>query len=125
MLDPQVRHLLETGINTSCKLAIVLRFIEQSELRATASELATRVCRDNWSVQDALDELVEDGILQRWDGLYYCASSPDLRARLRLLQETHTSPLQRMELQRLLRDLERYAPYRKEFPTQLLVTRVA
>ncbi len=125
MLDPQVTQLLETGINTSCKLAIVLRFIEQTELRATALELAARVCRDRWSVQDALDELVEDGILQRRDGVYARVSCPELRAGLRLLQEAHTYPLQRIELQRLLHDLERYAPYRKEFPRQLLARQLA
>ncbi len=125
MLDPRVTHLLETGINTSCKLAIVLRFIEQTELHATTPELATRVCRDLWSVQDALDELVEDGILLRRDGVYSCASSPELLIRLRLLQEAYTYPLQRIEVQRLLHELEKYAPYRKEFPTQLLARHVA
>jgi hypothetical protein len=116
MLDPQVTHLLETAVNTSCKLAIMLQFYEHGALTATASQMARRVCRDIWSVEAALDELTEDGILCRRDQHFVCKACTDLKAQLQLLSETYAHPLQRNELQQLLRDLERYAPYRKELP---------
>lgn len=118
MLDPQVTQLLESAINTSCKLAVVLKFLEHESLAASPSELAMRVCRDIWSVEAAVTELAEDGILTLRDKHYRCEVSPELRARLRLLHETYAHPLMRNELQKLLRDLERYAPYRKELPSR-------
>lgn len=124
MLDPRVKQLLENGINTSCKLAIVLRFVEQTELCATTHVLAGRVCRDIWSIETAINELVEDGILSRCGNQYCCSPSAELRVGLRLLQEAYTYPLQRIELLNVLHDLERYAPYRKELP-QRLIMRVA
>jgi hypothetical protein len=125
MLDPQVTQLLDKGINTSCKLATMLRFADQREFHATAPLIASRICRDIWSVQSALDELVEDGLLIQHDHQYSLVPSVELRKRLLLLRETYESPLQRLELQRLLRDLERYAPYRNEFPRPMLMSRVA
>jgi hypothetical protein len=125
MLDPQVTQLLNKGINTSCKLAIMLRFAEQRELHATPPILASRICRDIWSVQSALDELVEDGLLVQHDSQYSLLPSSELRKRMLLLRETYEYPLQRLELQRLLQDLERYAPYRNEFPQPMLLSRVA
>ena len=124
MLDRRVTHLLESGINTSCKLAIVLRFVEQTELCTTMNALISRVCRDKWSVEAALNELVEDCILTRCGNQYCCSPSAELRTGLRLLQEAYTDPLQRIELLTVLHDLELYAPYRKEFP-QRLISRVA
>lgn len=125
MLDPQVTHLLETAINTSCKLAIMLRFVEQRGLTATAPELAARICRDLWSVQQALDELVEDGLILRRDKVYLCTACSELRSTLHLLQEVYLHPIQRGELQRLLSELESYAPYRKELPQRFFTSRVA
>lgn len=116
MLDPQVTHLLETAVNTSCKLAIMLQFFEHATLAITPGAMAARVCRDIWSVEAALEELAEDGILSRRDKHYSCKACVDLAAQLQLLSETYAHPLERNELQQLLRDLERYAPYRKELP---------
>lgn len=116
MLEPQVTRLLESAINTSCKLAIVLQFVEYGALKATSLELASRVCRDVWSVEAALKELVENGVLCRRDNRYTCEPATDLRADLDRLQETYAHPLLRNELHRVLRDLERYAPYRNELP---------
>jgi len=116
MLDPQVTQLLETAVNTSCKLAIVLTFLEHKSLRATANEIAGRVCRDIWSVEAALSELVEGGILTLHEKRYSCEACTELRTQLNVLRKTYEHPLQRNELQALLRDLERYAPYRKDLP---------
>jgi hypothetical protein len=78
--------------------------------------MARRVCRDIWSVEAALEELTEDGILCRRDQHFVCKACAELTTQLQLLSETYAHPLQRNELQQLLRDLERYAPYRKELP---------
>lgn len=125
MLDPQVTQLLDKGINTSCKLAIMLRFVEQREFHPTTPTLAARICRDIWSVQSAVDELVEDGLLFKHDNQYSLVPCSELRKRLLLLRETYEYPLQRLELQRQLQDLERYAPYRNEFPRPMQMSRVA
>jgi hypothetical protein len=114
MLAPQVTQLLERAINTSCKLAIVLTFLDHSALNATASEIAGRVCRDIWSVDTALNELVEDGILTLRDKRYSCVTCAERRAELNELRQTYEHPLLRKEVQALLRDLELYAPYRKD-----------
>lgn len=120
MLDPQVTRLLETAVNTSCKLAIMLKFLEQTTLSITASELAARVCRDIWSVEAALQELTEDGILCCREKRYVCKACTELAEQLQRLGDIYAHPLQRNELQHLLRDLERYAPYRKELPRRFL-----
>lgn len=125
MLDPQVTQLLSNGIDTSCKLTLMLRFADNAGLSTTASEIAARICRDVWSVQQALDELVEDSLLQRVDNRYTCPRVAATTLGLHLLQETYAQPLQRLELQSLVRDLEQYAPYRKDFPARLLLQRVA
>jgi len=123
MLDPQITHLLETAINTSCKLAIVLTFMENGSWCATPSEIAARVCRDIWSVEEALQELAEDGILFARDRRYCYASGTDIRTRLRALQEIYAHPLERNELNSLVRELERYAPYRKELQLPMIQPR--
>lgn len=122
MLDPQVTQLLETAVNTSCKLAIVLRYADQPSLCATPNEIAARICRDPWSVQQALRELAEDGVITPRDGRFACAPSTELRSQLAALQSLYADPLQRDELHLLIRDLERYAPYRDELgvPRQFL-----
>lgn len=118
MLDPQLNHLLESAIDTSCKLAIVTTFAEQRNLSATPSEMAARVCRDIWSVESSLTELAQDGILTLRDNRYTLGTSPDLSRKLALLRETYAHPLLRNELQRMLREIEQFAPYRRELRLQ-------
>ncbi|HEX6289810.1 MAG TPA: hypothetical protein VFZ66_11495 [Herpetosiphonaceae bacterium] len=84
--------------------------------------MAARVCRDIWSVETALNELVEDGMLTLRDKRYSCEPCAERRAQLGVLRETYEQPLQRNELHMLLRELERYAPYRKELPYPFLQT---
>lgn len=114
MLDPQVIGLLESTIDSSCKLAVALKFLDHRGLHATPSEMAMRVCRDIWSVEAALNELAADGVLVRRDPRFALNSSPEVSARLALLADTYTHPLQRDELHELLRELETYAPYRSD-----------
>jgi hypothetical protein len=114
VLDPQVIGLLETSIDTSCKLAVALKYLDHRGLNATPSEMALRVCRDIWSVEAALNELAADGVLVRREPRFALNPAPEVSARLALLADTYTHPLKRDELHHLLRDLETYAPYRSE-----------
>lgn len=125
MLDPQVIHLLESAINTSCKLAVVLNFLDHRTLCVTPSEMATRLCRDIWSVEAALNELADDGVLSRRERRFVYEPSTELARKLELLRETYAHPLQRDALQQVLRDLERYAPYRSVLPKQFFAKRAA
>ena len=114
MLDPQVIGLLESTIDTSCKLVVALKFLDHRGLNATPSEMAVRVCRDIWSVEAALDELAAAGVLVRRELRFALSASPDVSARLALLRDTYTHPMSRDELHALLRELEAYAPYRSD-----------
>lgn len=114
MLDPQVVYLLESTIDTSCKLAVALKFLDHRGLHATPSEMAVRVCRDIWSVESALEELAADGVLVRREPRFALNLSPEISAQLALLRDTYAQPLQRDELHKLLRELETYAPYRRD-----------
>ncbi len=124
MLDPQVTQLLETAVNTSCKLAIILHFLDHQQLDVTPSQLAERLGRDIWSVEAALQELAEDEIVSLQDDLCWYAPSAERHAQLQALHQTYDDPLQRDELQLLVRELERYAPYREELPQLFLKSRV-
>ncbi len=124
MLDPQVTQLLETAVNTSAKLAIVLHFLDHRQLCVTPSQMAERLGRDIWSVEAALQELAEDDIVSLQDGLCCYAPSTERHAQVQALRQTYNHPLQRDELQLLVRELERYAPYREEMPHLLLKSRV-
>jgi hypothetical protein len=110
MLDTPVQSLLEEVANTSTKLAIVLLFAEQPNLIATPSQLQQRVCRDIWSVKQALDELVEAGTLRVSGGTYGIA--PGMHRQMTMLLRAYDEPLRRQEIVRTVVDLERYAPYR-------------
>jgi hypothetical protein len=118
MLDPRISSILETAINSSCKLAIAVVFAERPTLRLTSVEIAERVYRDRWSVEAALADLTREGVLDLRESRY--GSAPAVRADLRLLQDHYVDPLIRMELLRVLREVERYAPYRHELPSRIL-----
>lgn len=112
MLDPGVRRLLEEAINTSTKLAIVLLYTGQQVVAATPAQISQRLCRDIWSVEEALDELVQDGVLLRSGNLCAYRPAPKWTDSMRRLLATYDEPLRRQEIVRLVSDLDRYAPYR-------------
>ncbi|NJL34641.1 MAG: hypothetical protein HC893_13255 [Chloroflexaceae bacterium] len=74
MIDRNVQQLLQQAIDTPTKLHLLLLFHEQTLTNITPREMAERVCRDIWSVTQAMAEMAEDGILQVTalpDGDYY------------------------------------------------------
>ena len=112
MLEPGLRRLLDEAINTSTKLAIVLLYANQRLVSATPAQISQRLCRDIWSVEEALDELAEDGILQCHSGLYTYRPASRWAESLRRLFATYDEPLRRQEIMRVVSDLDSYAPYR-------------
>ena len=110
MLDGRVQTLLEEVANTSTKLAIVLLFTEQPNLIATPCQLQQRVCRDIWSVKQALDELVKAGALRVQNGDYGIV--PGMHRQMTTLLRAYEEPMRRQEIMQTVTDLESYAPYR-------------
>lgn len=118
MVDPMVQQLLEHAIDTPVKLHLLLLFYENPRLESTPRAIADRVCRDIWSVTQALHELAEDGILLRaittnGDSVYkYAPMSEHIESISRLICG-YDDPLERDKLQRSIRDLAAYSPYRR------------
>ncbi len=110
MLDGRVQTLLEEVANTSTKLTIMLLFTEQPNLIATPCQLQQRVCRDIWSVKQALDELVKAGALRAQGGSYGIV--PGMHRQMSMLHRAYEEPLRRQEIMQTVMDLESYAPYR-------------
>jgi DNA-binding MarR family transcriptional regulator len=118
MIDPMIQRLLEKAIDTPVKLHLLLIFHENVRMEATASAVADRVCRDIWSVSQALDELVEDGVMGRsvspaGDLRYRYAPHPENHEPIKRLIAGYDDPIERDLLQRLIRDLSTYAAYRR------------
>jgi predicted transcriptional regulator len=118
MIDPMIQRLLEKAIDTPVKLHLLLMFHENARMEATAAKIADRVCRDIWSVSESLDALVEDGVLARslasnGEIRYRYAPHPENHEPIRRLISGYDDPIERDLLQRVIRDLSTYAPYRR------------
>lgn len=117
MVDPLVQRLLEQAIDSPVKLHLLLLFHENPRLEATPRAIAERVCRDIWSVTQALQELADDRVLLSipipGDQKYRYAPAEDLLEPIGRLLRGYDDPLERDKLQRSIRDLARYAPYRR------------
>ncbi len=127
MVDPVVQQLLEQAIDSPVKLHLLLIFYENPRMEATPRAIADRVCRDIWSVAQALHELAEDGIMLRaatanGDPVYRYAPMTELVESISRLICGYDDPLERDMLQRSIRDLATYAPYRR---ANVWVTQVA
>ncbi len=87
-------------------------------MEGSAHEIANRICRDIWSVAQALDELVEDGVMGRsvntkGDLRYRYAPQPEHHESIKRLLAGYDDPIERDLLQRMIRDLSTYAAYRR------------
>jgi hypothetical protein len=125
MVDPLVQRLLEQAIDSPVKLHLLLLFHENPRLEANARAIADRVCRDIWSVTQALQELADDRVLLSipipGDQVYRYAPAEDLLEPIGRLLRGYDDPLERDKLQRSIRDLARYAPYRRATAWQIQV----
>jgi hypothetical protein len=118
MVDPVVQQLLEQAIDTPVKLHLLLVFYENPRLEASPRAIADRVCRDMWSVAQALHELADDGVLLQaatahGDPVYRYEPMTELVESIARLIRGYNDPLERDVLQRSIRDLAAYAPYRR------------
>ena len=112
MLDSILQRLLEEAVNTSTKLAIVLLYAERPDLSATPAQISQRLYDDIGSVETALHELAEDGILDLRGGQYCYRPAAEWWEGLGRLISAYNAPLQRLEIMRVVDELDRYAPYR-------------
>ena len=118
MVDPVVQQLLEETIDSPVKLQLLLMFAENPRLEATPRAIADRVCRDIWSVSQALHELAEDGVMVRaatanGDPVYRYGPIAHYLEPIKRLIAGYNDPLERDLLQRSIRDVASYAPYRR------------
>lgn len=118
MVDPLVQQLLEHAIDSPVKLQLLLMFHENPRLEATPRAIADRVCRDIWSVAQALHELADDGIMltaatANGEPVYRYAPGAQYLEPISRLVCGYDDPLERDQLQRSIRDVASYAPYRR------------
>ncbi|MFV9505774.1 MAG: hypothetical protein AB4911_14560 [Oscillochloridaceae bacterium umkhey_bin13] len=118
MVDPLVQCLLEQAIDSPVKLHLLLIFHENPRMEVTPQTIAERICRDIWSVSQALSELADAGIMlhaasANGEALYRYGPSGEHIEAIRRLLRGYDDPLARDHLQRVIRDLASYAPYRR------------
>ena len=117
MVDSAIQRLLETAIDSPIKLHLCLLFDENPRMEGSAVQLANRIYQDIWSTRQALRELAEDGVLhvngQAGEPIYrYRPRAEHVDAIFRLTQ-SYNEPIERDAIQRALREVASYAPYRR------------
>jgi hypothetical protein len=118
MIDSSIQQLLENAIDSPIKLQLCLLLYENRQLEGSATQFANRLYRDIWSTREALRQLAEDGILIANGSL---GGEPVYAYRPRLeytdaifrLAQSYNEPLERDKIQRALREIASYAPYRR------------
>ena len=117
MIDAMIHRLLEQVVDSPIKLQLLLMYYENPRMEGTSFQIAERIYRDIWSTREALRELAEDGILTAVN----LGSEPVYRYRPRTdyiepifrLVQSYNEPFERDHMQRLLREVATYAPYRR------------
>jgi hypothetical protein len=116
MIDPSVQRLLEQAIDSLIKLQLLLLYYEDPRFEGTATQVAGRTYKDIWSTREALRELAEDGLLHASaanDPVYKYLPCPEYREPIFRLVQCYNEPLEREQLQRVLHDVARNAPFRR------------
>jgi hypothetical protein len=116
MIDPTIQRLLEQTIDSPIKLQLLLLYYENPRLEGTAFQIAERIYRDIWSTREALRELAEDGLLSVVAGaepVYHYRPRAEYSEPIFRLVQSYNEPLERDQLQRALREIASYAPYRR------------
>lgn len=117
MVDSSILQLLEQAIDSPIKLQLCLMLHENRQLEGNATQFANRIYRDIWSTREALRQMAEDGILLATN----TQSEPIYRYRPRTeyvegicrLAQSYNEPLERDKIQRAVREVASYAPYRR------------
>jgi transcription initiation factor IIE alpha subunit len=118
MIDPVVYRLLEKAIDSPVKLHLLLIFHENQRMEATARSIAERVCRDIWSVSQALQELAEDGVMScklavNGETIYHYQPVLTMIEPIERLIRGYDDPIERDQLQRTIRNLVDFAAFRR------------
>jgi hypothetical protein len=116
MIDPIVQRLLEQVIDSPIKLQLVLMYYESPRFEGTAHQIAQRIYRDIWSTHEALRELADDGLLSAsgsGEPVYSYRPRAEYREPIFRLVQSYNEPLERDHVQRALREIASYAPYRR------------
>ncbi len=117
MIDKVVQGLNERAIDSPLKLQLLLLYCEHRRFEGTPIEIAQRIYRDIWSTAEALRELADDGILvcatKNGEPTYRYNPHADLNDSIARLCQMYNEPIERDSLQRLVRDVATYAPYRR------------
>ncbi|HWQ11455.1 MAG TPA: hypothetical protein VNL77_01575 [Roseiflexaceae bacterium] len=93
-------------IDTRIKLSVLLLFSGHLQLQASAASLGQRLPGNHWALEEALEELVAGGVLERvqahgqWE--YALAGRSDVRSELQLLARCFDDPHRREEIYRLV-----------------------
>jgi hypothetical protein len=118
MVDSSIQQLLEKAIDSPIKLQLCLLLYENRQLEGSATQFANRIYRDIWSTREALRQLSEDGILiasasRCGEPIYEYRPQPEYADAIARLAESYNEPLERDKIQRALREIASYAPYRR------------
>ena len=118
MIDPTVLSLIESVIESPVKLHLLVMFHENQRLEATASAVADRICRDIWSVSEALAQLADDGVMMQaatahGDSVYRYGPTAELRPLLERFMRSYDDPLERDIIQRAIREQADLALFRQ------------
>jgi hypothetical protein len=118
MVDSSIQQLLENAIDSPIKLQLCLLLHENRQLEGSATQFANRIFRDIWSTREALRQLSEDGILvasaiRGGEPVYVYRPQPEYAAAISRLAQSYNEPLERDKIQRAVREIASYAPYRR------------
>lgn len=117
MIDSMIQRFLEQVVDSPIKLQLLLMYYENPRMEGTPSQIAERVYRDIWSTREALRELAEDGILATAAGsgepIYRYRPRAEYSEPIFRLVQSYNEPFERDHVQRLLREVATYAPYRR------------
>lgn len=116
MIDSMIQRFLEQVVDSPIKLQLLLMYYENPRMEGTPSQIAERVYRDIWSTREALSELAEEGILAAvgsTEPVYCYRPRPEHREPIFRLVQCYNEPIERDQLQRTLREIASYAPYRR------------
>jgi hypothetical protein len=117
MIDSSIQRLLEQAIDSPVKLQLCLLFFENRRLEGTAAQFANRIYRDIWSTREALREMADDGVLivtpLAGEPIYRYRPRPELADAIFRLAQAYNEPIERDVIQRTLREIASYAPYRR------------
>jgi hypothetical protein len=117
MLDSSIQRLLEQAIDSPVKLQLCMLFYENARMEGTSAQLANRIYRDIWTTREALREMAEDGILitssLAGEFVYHYRPRQEYVDAIFRLTQSYNEPLERDAIQKALREVASYAPYRR------------